>query len=61
MNITQEKIKAMILELPLNEINQLIEEIQEAIETKEFMKLAETGFQEWDDPDEDIYNNETEN
>ncbi len=61
MNLTQEKIKAMILQLPVDEINQLIEEITESLEIKEFMRLAETGFNEWNDPEEDIYNNETEN
>ncbi|HBK22821.1 MAG TPA: hypothetical protein DDZ60_10065 [Planktothrix sp. UBA10369] len=61
MNFTQEKIKAMILQLPVDEINQLIEEITESLEIKEFMRLAETGFNEWNDPEEDIYNNETEN
>ncbi len=61
MNVTQEKIKSMILQLPVEEINQLIDEITETIETKEFMKLAETGFKEWDDPEEDIYNDHTEN
>ncbi len=60
MNLTQEKIKAMILQLPVDEIKQLIEEITESLEIKEFMRLAETGFNEWNDPEEDIYN-ETEN
>jgi hypothetical protein len=59
--VTKENIKSMILQLPVDEINQLIVEITETIETKEFMKLAETGFQEWNDPEEDIYNNEAEN
>ncbi|EAZ93400.1 hypothetical protein CY0110_16432 [Crocosphaera chwakensis CCY0110] len=31
------------------------------MQTQDLMKLAETGFQEWNDPEEDIYNNETEN
>lgn len=61
MSITQEKIKEMILQLPVEEINQLIKEITATIESTGFMKLAETGFQEWEDPEEDIYNNETSN
>ncbi|MTJ15044.1 hypothetical protein FJR11_21195 [Anabaena sp. UHCC 0187] len=61
MNVRQEEIKAMILQFPVEEINELIEEIRKALEIKEFMKLAETGFDEWNDPEEDIYNNETEN
>lgn len=55
------EIKEMIFQLPPQEINQLIREINETISTKDFMKLAETGFQEWNDPEEDIYNNDTEN
>ncbi|MDJ1170060.1 MULTISPECIES: hypothetical protein [Roseofilum] len=54
-NMTQEQIKSMILQLPVEEINQLIEEIREALEAKEFMQLAETGFPEWNDPEEEIY------
>ncbi|MGB5594347.1 MAG: hypothetical protein WBM32_03835 [Crocosphaera sp.] len=61
MNMTKAEIKAMIMQLPIEEINQLIDDIQETIETKELMKLAETGFQEWNDPEEDIYSNETTN
>jgi lipoate-protein ligase A len=61
MNVKQEEIKEMILQFPVEEINELIEEIRKALEIKEFMKLAETGFAEWNDPEEDIYNNETEN
>ncbi|MBP0029428.1 hypothetical protein [Roseofilum sp. Guam] len=53
--MTQEHIKSMILQLPVEEINQLMNEIRKSLETKEFMQLAETGFQEWNDPEEDIY------
>lgn len=52
------EIKKMIFELPTTEINQLLKEINEDIITKDFMKLAETGFSEWDDPEEDIYDDE---
>ncbi len=55
------EIKELIFQLPPEEINQLIREINETISTKDFMKLAETGFQEWNDPEEDIYSNDTEN
>jgi len=55
------EIKEMIFKLSPEEINQLIREINETISTRDFMKLAETGFQEWNDPEEDIYNNDTEN
>jgi hypothetical protein len=55
MNIKQEEIKAMILQFPVEEINELIAEIRKALEIREFMKLAETGFDEWNNPEEDIY------
>ncbi len=58
MNITKAEIKDMIMQLPIKEIKELINEIEDNIDAKEFMKLAETGFQEWDDPEEDIYNND---
>jgi hypothetical protein len=60
MNIKQEEIKAMILQFPVEEINELIEEIKKVLEIKEFMQLAETGFDQWNDPEEDIYSNEPE-
>ena len=44
MNIKQEEIKAMILQFLVEEINELIEEIKKVLEIKEFMQLAETGF-----------------
>ncbi|WP_035798094.1 hypothetical protein [Crocosphaera chwakensis] len=61
MSITKAEIKEIIMKLPVEEIKQLIDEIQETMQTQDLMKLAETGFQEWNDPEEDIYNNETEN
>ena len=36
------------------------EEIKKVLEIKEFMQLAETGFDQWNDPEEDIYSNEPE-
>jgi ribosomal protein L7/L12 len=62
MNIKQEEIKAMILQFPVEEINELIAEISKALEIREFMKmkLAETGFTEWNDPEGDIYNVQAE-
>ena len=53
--VTQETIKSMILQLPVEEIYELVNEITEALATQELMQLAETGFQEWNDPEEDIY------
>ncbi|TVP61260.1 MAG: hypothetical protein EA343_14755 [Nodularia sp. (in: Bacteria)] len=58
MTITpsMEEIKIMIFQLPVEELITLISEIEERLETVTMMQLAETGFQEWNDPEEDIYN-----
>ena len=55
MKVKKAEIKAMILQFPVEEINELIAEIRKALEIREFMKLAETGFDEWNNPEEDIY------
>ncbi|MBW4497847.1 MAG: hypothetical protein KME26_33265 [Oscillatoria princeps RMCB-10] len=54
-----EEIKAMILQLPVRELAALMAEIEERLETVTMMELAETGFQEWNDPEEDIYDVES--
>ncbi|MDB9372276.1 hypothetical protein [Nodularia sphaerocarpa] len=51
-----EQIKTMIFQLPVEELITLMSEIEERLETVKMMQLAETGFQEWNDPEEDIYN-----
>ncbi|OKH29412.1 hypothetical protein NIES2101_43400 [Calothrix sp. HK-06] len=56
MDYSFEKIKTIVLELPEKEQLILMNLIEEKLETKALMKLAETGFQEWNDPEEDIYN-----
>ncbi|MBD2609760.1 MAG: hypothetical protein FWK04_15260 [Nostoc sp. GBBB01] len=53
-----EEIKAVIFELPVEELIKLMAEMEERLETVTMMQLAETGFQEWNDPEEDIYNDE---
>ncbi|MDZ8107787.1 MAG: hypothetical protein RM338_19505 [Nostoc sp. DedQUE12a] len=57
-NLSVEELKAMIFQLPVEELMVLIAEIEERLETITMMQLAETGFQEWNDPEEDIYNDE---
>ncbi len=50
-----ENIKNLVLQLPPEELIALIAAIEEKLETVSIMQLAETGFQEWNDPEEDIY------
>ncbi|NEU75686.1 hypothetical protein PI95_024775 [Hassallia byssoidea VB512170] len=59
VNANIEEIKAMIFQLPVEELVALMAEIEERLETVTMMQLAETGFNEWNDPEEDIYNDET--
>ncbi|MBW4609299.1 MAG: hypothetical protein KME22_19360 [Hassallia sp. WJT32-NPBG1] len=54
-----EEIKTMIFQLPVEELLALMAAIEERLETETMMQLAETGFNEWNDPEEDIYNDET--
>ncbi|MFB2922536.1 MULTISPECIES: hypothetical protein [Aerosakkonema] len=52
----KEEIKEMIFRLPVAEIIALMADIEERVENLTMMQLAETGFEEWNDPEEDIYN-----
>ncbi|MFB2838409.1 hypothetical protein [Floridanema evergladense] len=58
-NLTKEEIKEMIFQLPVEQIIALMADIEEKVENLTMMQLAETGFAEWNDPEEDIYNDET--
>ncbi|OKH37317.1 hypothetical protein NIES2119_13780 [[Phormidium ambiguum] IAM M-71] len=57
-NLTKEEIKEMIFQLPVEEIISLMADIEERVENLTMMQLAETGFAEWNDPEENIYNDE---
>lgn len=55
LNSKVEEIKAMIFQLSALELVALMVDIEQRVETVTMMQLAETGFQEWNDPQEDIY------
>jgi len=55
VNLTIAEIKEIIGQLPVPVLEELMQQIQEKIESKEFMQLAESGFSEWYDPEEDIF------
>jgi hypothetical protein len=55
-NLTTEDIKTFLFQLPIPELLKLIAEVEEKLDTTIMMQLAETGFDEWNDPEEDIYN-----
>ncbi len=52
---TLEEIKQMIFQLPIKEQITLMEDLEEKLETIQIMQIAETGFTEWNDEEEDIY------
>ena len=54
-NLTLEEIKEIIFQLPIQEQITLAEDIEEKLSTIQMMQLAETGFKEWNDKEEDIY------
>lgn len=55
MNISLQEIKALIFQLPAREFLTLADAVEERSETIAMMKLSETGFQEWNEVGEDIY------
>jgi len=55
VTMTMKEIKALVFRLPPLEFVQLADEMGERAETFEMMRLAETGFAEWNEPGEDIY------
>jgi len=60
LNVSLEQVKALIFQLPARELLELGDIIEERAETVAMMKLAETGFQEWFDEGEDIYDAEAQ-
>lgn len=58
LNLSVEEIKALILQLPAQELLALADAIEERVETVAMMQLAETGFVEWNEEGEDIYDAE---
>lgn len=54
-NMNLEEIKNIIFRLPAREFLTLADAIDERAETIAMMKLAESGFREWREKGEDIY------
>ena len=55
VTLTLEEIQALVFRLPPLEFAWLADRMRERAETFEMMRLAETGFAEWNEPGEDIY------
>lgn len=52
------KVKESLSRLSNSEIMEIDKMIHDRLETRTLMKIAESGFTEWEDPEEDIYNDE---
>lgn len=52
---TLDEIKKMIFQLPIQEQITLMENLEEKLETLQMMQIAETGFTDWNEEEEDIY------
>lgn len=53
-----EDIKSLVFQLPAEEFLTLANTIMERAETVRMMKLSETGFREWEQKGEDIYDDQ---
>ena len=59
LDLKVEEIKNLVLQLPEQDLLDIIEALQEQVETLSMMGLAETGFHEWNEEGEDIYDAKT--
>jgi len=55
LNMSLDEIREIIFQLPSADLLALVDAIQDRAETVAMMQLAETGFAEWNEPGEDIY------
>jgi hypothetical protein len=60
LDLTVDELKAMILQLPPQDLLMLMEALEERAQTLAMMQLAETSFREWEEPGEDIYDVESQ-
>jgi len=55
VELTPEKLQELVFQLPPRDFLALAGKIQQRTETILMMRLAETGFGEWEHEEEDIY------
>jgi hypothetical protein len=55
MELSLEQIKKIVFQLPADELFTLNDMIEDRAQTLAMMQLANTGFREWEDEGEDIY------
>ena len=59
LEISTEELKALILQLPPEDLLTIADEVEDRAETIAMMKLSESAFEEWNEPGEDIYDADT--
>lgn len=59
LNLTIEELRGAIQQLSPQDLITLFTEIEERLQTAGIMQLADSGFQEWNDDDESIYDVES--
>ena len=55
VDLSTEEIKNLVFQLPAQDFLVLVNAIEERAETIAMMRVSETGFQEWNEDGEDIY------
>lgn len=58
LDMSLEDIKDLAFQLPAKEFLKFVDAIEERAETMTMMQLSETGFREWNEEGEDIYDGE---
>jgi hypothetical protein len=56
--LSVEAIESLVFQLTAHDLMNLIADIEERLQTAGMMKLSESGFQDWNDKEEDIYHAE---
>ena len=54
--VSVQEVRQLAFQLSQQDLLSLLTDIQERLYTSELMAIAESSFQEWNDPEEDIYN-----
>ena len=54
--VSVEEVRQLAFQLSPQDLLSLLTDIQERLYTSELIAIAESSFQEWNDPEEDIYN-----
>ena len=59
LDLSAEKIKELVLRLPPDELLKIAAAIDERAETIEMMRLSQSGFREWNEAGEELYDAES--